>query len=822
MLKNYLKTAIRSLIRNRFYSIVNIAGLSFGLVCFLLIGLYIFDELTFDGQHTKKDRIFRVIEHKTVNGESSIIAAAGYKLAHESKNSIPGVENTACVRRTGRTNITNPENPSNFFQETVTIADEHFLDIFDFPLIAGDRKTALTEPNSIVITKDLALRLFNRTDVLGRILKFVSPVPFKITGVMEDHPQNSSFKFGSIISEASLKGEEFYRNLMATDWFSENFSVYVLLKPKANPQVISLQMSKLVLANYTPPAGTRFHYQLQALKDIHLRSEGIVDGARNSNVDPMTKGSMLYISIFSFIALFILLIAGINYMNLTTARASGRLKEIGVRKTIGAYRSNLVKQFLIESVLVSAISFVLAVVAVNLLLPAFNSFANKQLTLGVFTDYRIWIYAVGFTFLTGLVSGSYPALLLSRFKVISLLKGIRQQNSSELSLRKGLVIFQFTISIVMIIGTIVLFLQVHYLNNTNLGFNKDLLVVIDVNTTKARTNFEAVKAEISKIPSVKSVAVSSRVPGEWKSIRMVKIRPTIGAADFRESYMIGADPDFLNTYEIKLLKGRNFESPADSTNIIVNETAARMLGIETLAGQVMEIPEMSRNGDGIYIPLNPSRVPFKPQVVGIVTDFHFQSLREKIEPLIICYSNNPVQVIDYYTAKISATGIDATLAKLKNAMLKNDKNDPFEYHFLNDQLALFYLEDGRRQTILFWVSIATIFISCLGLFGLATYSAEKRVKEIGVRKVMGATVFNLTSLLSKDFLKLVFIANGIAFPIAWWASSRWLQEYAYHIEMEWWVFVIAGLFACSFALVTVSYQAIKAAMTNPVASLRIE
>ena len=823
MFKNYFKTAFRTLVKNKLYTTLNVAGLTFGISCFLLIGLYIFDELTYDQQHSKGDRIYRVIEHKTVNGESTTIAGAGYKLAQESKKSIPAVENTTRVQRTGRANILNPENPANFFQETVTVADEQFFKIFDFPFVAGNRETALQAPNSLVITQDLATKLFNNTDVLGKTLQFsFMESPLKVTGVLKNHPKNSSFDFGSVLSEASFQNVNFYKSAAANDWLSENFSVYALLKPNTDAKMVAEQMSKWVHDNFTPPAGTTFSFGLQPLKDIHLASENIVDGARNSNVVPVAKGSLSYIRIFSFVAFFLLLIAGINYMNLTTARASGRLKEIGVRKTIGALESNLIRQFLFESLLVTFVSFLLSVMVVNLLLPAFNGFTNKQLSLGLFTDYRVWVYAIGFAAIAGILSGSYPALMLSRFKPVLLLKGLKPQLKTSFSLRKGLVVFQFTVSVVMIIATIVLFMQVNYLNNTDLGFNKNLLVVVDVNTRKARTNFEAVKSEMAKIPTVKSVSVTSRVPGEWKSIVTIRIKNTGSTDEPNVSYLIGADKDFLKTYEIKLLQGRNFDTPADSAAVIINETAAKMLGITEASGQAVEIPALSRNGDGTFVPVNDDNTPFKPNVIGIVKDFHFQSLRNKIEPLVLAYNQNPIFVIDYYSARIAATGIKGTLDKLKKVMVNNDKDDPFEYHFLNDQLALFYIEDNRRQTILIWAALATIFIACLGLFGLATYSAEQRIKEIGVRKVLGATVFNLTSLLSKDFLKLVLIANGIAFPIAWWAVSKWLQEYAYHIDVKWWVFVFAGVLAFLIALITVSYQAIKAAIANPVKSLRTE
>jgi putative ABC transport system permease protein len=400
---------------------------------------------------------------------------------------------------------------------------------------------------------------------------------------------------------------------------------------------------------------------------------------------------------------------------------------------------------------------------------------------------------------------------------VSLLKGLKIQSAGDLSVRKALVVFQFTICIVMIIGTIVLLLQVRYMNNTDLGFNKDLIVVIDVNTGEARKNFEVIKDQMIKVASVKNVSVTSRVPGEWKSFRTVRIRDEGITDEPRISYLIGADKDFVKTFEVTLLQGRNFREAYDSSNIIVNETAARMLGITEASEQTVEISAVSRGG--AFATLD---VPFKPRVIGIAKDFHFQSLRDKIQPLIIAYNHNPIHGIDYYSVRIAATDIPGTLEKLKAIMVSSAAHDPFEYHFLNEQLALFYVEDERRQTLLGWTAFATIFIACLGLFGLATYSTEQRVKEIGVRKILGATMADLVSLLSRDFLKLVLIASFIAFPIAWWATNRWLQEYAYHIEVEWWVFVLAGALATGIALLTVSYQAIKTAFSNPVDSLRSE
>lgn len=816
MFRNYFKMAWRTLFQNKLYTTLNVIGLSFGITCFMLIGLYIFDELTYDQQHSNANRIYRLVEHKNVRGEQTVIAAGGYKLAEEAKKSIGEIENTARMTRIGRANLVDADKPVPF-QETVTSTNQNFLDIFDFPFIAGDPNTALKEPNTIIITEDLAKRLFGKTDVLGRNLKYsFIDAPLKITGILKNHPRNSSFDFNNIVSHATFNNE----NLELNDWFSNNFTVYTLLKPGSKPEVVADKMKQLVLTNFKPDAGTSFHYTLQPLKDLHLKSDGIVDGARNSNVEAIAKGNPLYIKIFSFFALFVILIACINYINLTTARASSRLKEIGIRKTAGAFKSHLIKQFLLESLLVTFISFLISIALVNALLPGYNEFINKKLSLGFSTDYRIWLSAITVMILVSLLSGSYPALMLSRFKPVALLKGLKLKNRGGLVLRKGLVVFQFTVSIIMIIGTIVLFLQVQFMNNANLGFNKDLLVVIDVNTNKARTAFQAIKNEMAQIPTVKHVSVTSRVPGEWKTFRTIKIKNQGSGDELKVAYMFGADKDFMKTYEVKLLKGRNFENPSDSMSIILNETAAKMLGITEPGSQIVEIPFASRGEN--FFRIDTTGIPFMPRVVGIVEDFHFQSLKDKIEPLIIAYNQNPIHNIDYYTARVSPDNIQATLDKLKAVMVKSDKRDPFEYHFLDQQLALFYVEDGRRQTLLIWVALATIFIACLGLFGLATYSASQRIKEIGVRKVLGASAFNLASLLSRDFIKLVIIANLIAFPIAWWAAQRTLQEYAYHIEVRWWIFAIAALAATLIALLTVSYQALKAAHSNPVKSLRTE
>jgi putative ABC transport system permease protein len=818
MVRSYFKTGWRNLWRSKLYSSINIIGLTFGIVCFLLIGLYVFDELTYDRQHENAERIYRVVEHRSIKGEATTVAAAGFKLAEESPRSIPEVESATRLMRTGRANLVDPENPVPF-QETVTIADEHFLEILNFPFIEGDRRTALKEPNSIIVDEDLAMRIFNSTNVMGRTLQFshMTDMPLKITGILKKHPRNSSFTFNCVLSEATYYKLDFFKQTMASDWASDNFSIFALLRPGSNPDSVASKMTRLVVSNADLDEGVTVRYSLQPLTGMHLYSAGIVDGARNGNVDAIAQGNPMYITIFTFTAFFVLLIAGINYTNLTTARASNRVKEIGVRKSIGAMRSSLIGQFLVESVLTTVISFFVAVIIVALVLPMFNSFTGKGLTLGFISGYKYWLLAITFIILIGMLSGSYAALLLSGLKPVSLLKGLKVKHKGDLTVRKGLVILQFTISSVMIIGTILLLLQVRFLNNTELGFAKDLMVVIDVNVGAARSQFQTIKNEMEKVPAVKHVSVTSRVPGEWKNFRTVKVRNEGSAEEPMVSYLFGADKDFIATYEISLVNGRNFEGRSDSTAVIINETAARMLKIADAGGQSIDLSAVSGGG-----PFELLDTPFKPRVVGIVKDFHFQSLREKIGPLILAYNENPIQPIDYYSVKIEPGNVAETLAQLKTIMVKMDEREPFEYHFLDDQLALFYVEDERRQTLLTWVAIATIFIACLGLFGLATYSTEQRVKEIGVRKVLGASVPGLVTLLSKDFITLVLIANLIAFPIAWWGANQWLQEYAYHIDVSIWVFVVAALVATGIALMTTSYQAFKSARANPVDSLRSE
>jgi putative ABC transport system permease protein len=802
MFKNYLKIAWRNLMKNKIFSFINIFGLTIGLTSFLLIALYVFDEFTFDGFHKNADNIYRVVEHKiNEEGTEAKIAGTAYQVSEKGKIDLPEIDDAARLLTISRTNVSTLEN-ANVFYENYTIGSPGLLTVFDFKLLQGDRHTALNAPHSVIITEETAKKLFSSTDVLGKAIKIsADSILFKVTGVLENFPANSHLSFNLLFSEVSM-GKEF-KDFINTDWNSNAFTTYLLLKSNVDPHKLEARINNIVFTNSDHKNAVKRNIILQPLKDIHFYS-GAIEG--NSG----RTGDITYMYVFSIVGLFVLLIACINYMNLTTARFANRAKEIGVRKVTGASRKILIGQFLTECFLVTIIALVFALGLVKLLLPWFNSFTEKQLVLGLHTDSRIWMGIIITTIMVGLLAGIYPAMFQSGLTPMSLIKSKLKLSKGNVSLRRSLVVSQFALSIIMIVATIIVYMQIRYLKTKDMGFNKEQLLVIDINSGKIRRGAETIKTEIAKLTQVKNVSVSSRVPGEWKDIPKItaKARNAQGG-NGTELYFLGVDNQFLNTYQINLVKGRNFAygSLADSSSVIINETAARQLGITEPLEQLIDIP------------LNNL---FTVRVIGIVKDFNFQSLREPLAPMMLGFEKNPVQSIDYFTAKVETTNMDETLKRMNAILQSIDQDHLFEYHFLDNQWDLFYREDKIRETIFFSVALLTILIASLGLFGLATYAAEQRIKEIGIRKVLGASVPNIVSMLSKDFLKLVIISALLAFPLAWWAMHHWLQDFAYHITISWWMFLAAGILAVLIALFTISFQAIKAAVANPVKSLRTE
>ena len=709
-------------------------------------------------------------------------------------------------------NISTTEN-TNVFYEDYRIGNEGFLTTFDFPLVEGDRKTALADPYTVILTEDMAKKFFNTSTVIGKTIKTDrDDHPFKVTGVLKKFPDNSHLSFDLLFSEASVKDSSF-TSFADNDWNSTYFTTYFLLDDKANKNTVEKQMQQLLNSSRDTKNKTKISLALQPLVNIHFHS-GDIEGNDNN------KGNITYIYVFSIVALFILLIACINYMNLATARFTNRAKEIAVRKVTGATRKNLVVQFLTEALLIAVIALIAALAVVKLVLPAFNSFTGKQLALDTNTDSRIWLGVLAVLIIVAVLSGIYPALFQSRFKPLSLLKSKISPGKGTLSIRRSLVVFQFSLSIVMIIATMIVYLQVKFLDTKDMGFNKEQMLVIDINSGKVRHSADAIKNEFLKLSQVSKVCVSSRVPGEWKDIPQVEVKnENIHNEHGSEMYFLGIDDQFLSTYQVELLSGRNFyaNSLADSSSVLVNETAAKELGIKRATGQRIEIPSVDFFGTVV-----PPDRPYVAQVVGIVKDFNFQSLREPLKPMVLGFQKNPVQAIDYFTAKVTPGNAGSMLDKMNAVLHDVDANHLFEYHFLDKQWDLFYRQDRIRQTIFLIMAALAIIIACLGLFGLATYAAEQRIKEIGIRKVLGASVQGIIAMLSKDFLKLVIIASLIAFPVGWFAMNKWLQDFAYRINISWWVFVIAGIVAILIALITISYQAIKAAIANPVKSLRTE
>ncbi|QMU26731.1 ABC transporter permease [Adhaeribacter radiodurans] len=808
MLQTHLKTAWRHIRRNKVFSFINVVGLALGLTSLLLIALYVFDELTFDRFHKNTADIYRLVEHRvTPEGKETNIGGAGYQISERAKVEFPEIKNAVRLVALSRTNVSTPEN-TNVFYEDFWISNSGFLQTFDFEMLYGNRQTALTAPHSVVVTEETARKLFNTTDVLGRRIKAeLDSVPFQITGVLKNFPANSQFSFNLLFSETTFPPTAF-----TDDWDSHNFFTYFLLDSRASVPAVAAKINRLAASHRSADNKDRINFTLQPLKEVHFNSEGIENTLGRT-------GSITYIYVFSLVAVFILLLACINYMNLTTALFTKRAKEVGVRKMIGASRKNLVNQFLSEAFLTTLLALGFALLLVKLLLPAFNTFTEKQLTLNSATDYRIWLGLGIIMLLVGLLAGIYPALFQSRLKPLELFKNKMPVGNDSISLRRFLVVLQFSVSITMMVATLVVYQQMLYVQTKDMGFTKSQLVVIDINSGQVRRGAGTIKNELAKLPRVKAVTVSSRVPGEWKNLPKVSVKNSNTTGEMREMYFLGVDEQFLATYQINLLKGRNFRtgSLADSTAVLLNETAARQLGIQEPAEQIVQIPATNFGGNS-----EPLKQPYRVRVVGIVKDFNFQTLREPLAPMVIAFQKNPIHSIDYFTVRMGPANASETIKQMEAVLHGVDQDHLFEYHFLDDQWSLFYRDDKIRQTIFLAGAVLAILIGCLGLFGLATFAAEQRTKEIGIRKVLGASVQSIVFMLSKDFLKLVLLAAIIAFPVAGYAMHQWLQDFAFRIHLGWWIFALAGGMALLIALFTISFQAIKAAVANPVKALRSE
>lgn len=812
MLGNYFKIAIRNLLKHRGYTLINILGLVAGLACCILILLYVLDELRFDAFHAKAGRIFRVVEvRSTPDRGDQHNARSVAPLGPAMEAEFPEV--AASVRMLQLFRVTMQFRENRFYEGDYLLSEPSFFKIFDFEFLRGNPETALVEPRSVVLTEAAARKYFGEEDPLGNTLRAEAFGDLKVTAILKDLPPNSHLHFSMLISFGSMEHINWWAPFL-NEWNPNYRTVitYLLLQEPAAAPALAAKLPAFLSKHRGEADWPLKDLYLQPLRDIHFRS-GHIAFERNHN-----QGEIAYIYIFSAIALLIVLIAGINYMNLAAARALNRAREVGVRKVVGASRFQLAGQFLSESLLLVALAFLLALFVVELVLPFFNAFVGKQITLGQALQPEAIFTFLGLTVLVGLLSGSYPAFFLSRLQAVRVLKGGAEKLARISNLRRALVVLQFILSVVMMIAALVVYQQMNYVRNKHLGFDREHLMVIDINSNNVRRHAETMKAEMRRNPAVLAVSVTNRVPGDWKNIATIDALPGDAPSSTAHTmYLLAVDREFVETYGVRLAAGENFSGRGgDSLSVLINEAAARALGWENPLGKEIRIPRADLEGGGS------SKADFRARVIGVVEDFHFKSLYEKIEPLVLAWQDNPFDRIDYFSVKVRGTNLAATLDFLREIGERFDPDHPFEYNFLDERLNDFYRRDQKLGQLFGIAALLAIFIACMGLFGLAAFMAGQRTKEIGIRKALGATVASLIALLSKDFAKLVLIANLIAWPLAWYVMNRWLEDFAYRIEIGWWVFALAGALALLIALLTVSYQAIKAALANPVEALRYE
>lgn len=803
MFKNYLKVALRNLKNKPAYSLINVGSLAIGLTCCILVLLYVQDELAFDGFHQHADRIYRITEARPSpdRGEryfSNTMGPVGPALVAD----FPEITNSVRMRsRSGFGRMAVRRGENRFYEGNHLIVEQSFFDVFDFKLLQGDRATVLREPLSVVLTESTAHKYFGEENPLGQTLN-TDRFDLKVTGVIENPPLNSHLDFSMLISFATLEAHPGWQKFI-NSWESDNFITYVLADRTFDLESFNSKLPAFLEKKYDGKPEAMPKLSLQPMKEIHFGSAHLEDDLNRG------KSEMTYVYAFSLIVLFVLLIACINYMNLATARAMKRAKEVGMRKVVGAFQSQLIWQFLGEAIILSVLALFMALVLVEIALPFFNTLSGKQLAVNLTSNGLLIAALFLLVCLVGIISGSYPAFFLSRLRPAVVLKGELRSVATVARLRQGLVVTQFALCIIMIIATTVAHDQINFVRAKNLGFNQEQLVVIDINSGNTRRNFQTIKNEIAKLPAVKSVSVSSRVPGEWKNIdQILAVKEDGSESEAHTMFFMCIDQDFFRTFEMSLIAGRNLsdEMGTDTSAVIINEAAAQALGW----------------GDPLEKEIRVLESPYRARVVGVVKDFHFQSLHEKIAPLVLGHWNNPVTSIDYFTARVQAAELPATLASMQKIHEQFDQVTPFEYNFLDDRLNDFYQTDLRVGKIFGISAGLTILIACLGLFGLASFTIEQRTKEVGIRKVLGASVGGIVGLMSKDFAKLVLLANVVAWPVAYWAMNKWLGDFAYRINLGVGIFAFAGGLALLIALLTVIMHAMKAALANPVEALRYE
>ncbi|HLX92303.1 MAG TPA: ABC transporter permease [Puia sp.] len=801
MLKSYFKIAFRNLWRKRAYSLINISGLAVGMACCFLIFLYVHFELSYDRYHQRADRIYRVVGDVKSSSETLHWYETPGPLGRSIKNDFPQV-----LEVTRFINASLLIRKGNFkFQETHSIwADSSIFSVFDLPLIYGNPRTALSEPNSIVMSEAAALKYFGHSNPVGQHLLLTGlGLPAIVTGLMKDIPENSHFRPNVLVSMSTYTHS--FQPGVEQDWGSFLYSTYLLLSPGSDPLVLQSKLPALIQkyeGSELRNRHTRYDLKLEPLASIYLHS---------SYGAPVT-GNLDNVLILTAIGIFILLLAAVNFINMSTARSIERAKEVGIRKCAGARRRQLIGQFLIESMLIATVSFFLALSLCQFLLPLFNQLSGKTISIGIFASlsYPIWLLVLGLSI--GLLAGVYPAVVLSSFKPVSVLKGRFVSGSRGAFLRKALVVTQYTISISLVVSTLVVYSQLNFMERQPLGFDKDQMLIVSNNGDRGTLAFQR---DIAAMPAVQASSLTSSVPGRTYNASGNDVWPSDVENSKGEKQQLNlaynnVDAEFLSLYKIKLLAGRDFYKSGndDSTGVILNKTAALSLGYSESTLQQLIGKKVHGQGDN-----------FSSIVIGVMDDFHFHSLREPIIPLCLTTSRGYWQ---YLSVRINTNNLAATLSAIGDQWQKAVPNRPFTYFFLDEDFNSQYSSEESFGHLFICFSALALFISSLGLLGLSSYNTLQRTKEIGIRKVLGATVSNIVGLLSADFVKLVVIAFVIACPVSWLAMHQWLDGFAYRTRLNVNLFLVAGAGAILIALLTTSIQAINAALANPVNSLRAE
>ena len=800
MFKNYLTLTIRNFIKNKGFSLINLGGLAVGMACFILILAYVQFELSFDQFHEKGDRIFRLLNRDNP-AEANVIEYGMHSpdiLVPLLKKDFPEIVRVTRYKELFGEKTVLQREDKNFFQSGI-YADSEFLNVFTFPLLKGDPATALIEPNCMVITDSVARKLFGTADPLGETIICRSnyrKYAVKITGVAADTPANSHLQYDYLLSFKTLSSDK-SNSYMFNTWNVGNFTIYV---ETINPQVKTSIEEKFpaFISRHRDiseeDARKTIEVKLQPVADIHLKSR--IRRALATNYE------IKYVYLFSSIALVILLIACVNYMNLTTSRATSRAKEIGIRKVVGANRKQLIKQFIGESVLTASLATGIALILVRLLLPRFATLIGSDLQINYLQNPTLLLLIIGTMLTVGLAAGVYPALVLSAFQPTRVLKGQASYRKRGSRLRNVLVVIQFSASIVLIIGTMVIFKQLDYIKNTRLGYDREHVVILPIHEQETRRKAQAIKTELLQHPEVQCVSVTSGLPLDIRSRFLgVNLQKDNGEKFQTEFYMDYVDENFLDVFQIELAAGRNFspEFPGDKKGALVNEALVRQAGWADPIGK--ELPSMDDNN----------------HIIGVVKDFHFKTFHLEIEPMVLYPGGN-----NHIAVRINPGPVPARIALLRTVFTKHSQSQPFEFYFLDDAFNRLYKKEQRTGEIFGTFAFVGIIIACLGLLGLASFSVERRTKEIGIRKVLGASALRIAGLLTREFLLLVLIANVIAWPIAYFTMRLWLQNFAYRIPISIWIFLLAVIAALGIAVITISTQTLRAALSNPVDTLRYE